>query len=139
MLSSNSYGLCDVYSSQDPIPTALKNFSISSLDLWSWFHNNEVPLCDDCNEAGIKKAYKTRESSEGSCHSLSISMAKAIEESFEVLVISSPTTGLKHVPSVHTKVVRVNRRSFAKKSRVPLCAKLYIVAELELATNNFGK
>ncbi|GJW73348.1 1,4-alpha-glucan-branching enzyme 3, chloroplastic/amyloplastic, partial [Tanacetum coccineum] len=48
----------------------------SSLDLWSWFHNNEVPLCDACNEAGIKKAYKTRERNEGSCHSLSISMAK---------------------------------------------------------------
>ncbi|GJY30208.1 mitochondrial import inner membrane translocase subunit TIM44-2 [Tanacetum coccineum] len=48
-------------------------------------------------------------------------------------------TGLKHVPSVCTKVVRVNRRSFSKKSRVPIGAKLYIVAELELATNNFGR
>ncbi|GKC77956.1 mitochondrial import inner membrane translocase subunit TIM44-2, partial [Tanacetum coccineum] len=48
-------------------------------------------------------------------------------------------TGLKHVPSVRTKVVRVNRRIFSKKSRVPIGAKLYIVAELELATNNFGR
>ncbi|GJW72734.1 protein STRUBBELIG-receptor family 2, partial [Tanacetum coccineum] len=85
------------------------------------------------------------ESSEGSCHSLPISMAKdcssiAIEESPEVSVISSPTTGLRHVPSVRTKVVRVNRRrSFAKKSRVPIGAKLYTVAELELTTNNFGR
>ncbi|KAI7729201.1 hypothetical protein M8C21_025875, partial [Ambrosia artemisiifolia] len=65
------------------IPPALKNFSMSQkeraihefiqdqwlcstsdgniglgvrsfLDLRSWFHNNEVPSCDVCNEAGIK-------------------------------------------------------------------------------------
>ncbi|KAJ0793148.1 putative transcription factor C2H2 family [Helianthus annuus] len=65
------------------IPPALKNFSMSHkekaihefiqdqwlcatsdgniglgvrsfLDLRSWFHNNEVPKCDVCNEAGIK-------------------------------------------------------------------------------------
>ncbi|GKE48672.1 non-structural maintenance of chromosomes element 1, partial [Tanacetum coccineum] len=70
-------------SSQASIPTTLKNFSMSQrdkalqefvqdqwlcdtangkfglgvrsfLDLWSWFHNNEVPLCYVCNEAGIK-------------------------------------------------------------------------------------
>lgn len=70
-------------SSQAPVPTALKNFSMSQkdkalqefvqdqwlcdtadgkiglgvrsfLDLRSWFHNNEVPPCDVCNEAGIK-------------------------------------------------------------------------------------
>lgn len=65
------------------VPTAFKNFSMSQkekslqefvqdqwlcatsdgkiglgvrsfLDLRSWFHNNEVPTCDVCNEAGIK-------------------------------------------------------------------------------------
>nr|GEV89760.1 non-structural maintenance of chromosomes element 1 homolog [Tanacetum cinerariifolium] len=69
--------------SQAPVPAALKNFSMSQkdkalqefvqdqwlcdtadgkiglgvrsfLDLRSWFHNNEVPPCDVCNEAGIK-------------------------------------------------------------------------------------
>lgn len=26
----------------------------SFLDLRSWFHNNDVPSCDVCNEAGVK-------------------------------------------------------------------------------------
>ena len=26
----------------------------SFLDLRSWFHNNEVPSCEVCNEAGVK-------------------------------------------------------------------------------------
>lgn len=83
------------------------------------------------------------ESTEGSCHSLPVSMAKdcssiALEESREASVISSPTTGLRYVPPVRTKVVRVNRRSFSKKSRVPIGAKLHTVTEMELATNNFG-
>ncbi|GJU23045.1 elongation factor Tu, mitochondrial [Tanacetum coccineum] len=60
----------------------------SSLDLWSWFHNNEVPLCDACNKAGIKKAYKTRERNEGSCHSLSISMAKGIKRKWHDYLIT---------------------------------------------------
>ncbi|XP_076912104.1 uncharacterized protein LOC143570309 [Bidens hawaiensis] len=70
-------------SSSTEIPAALRNFSLSQkekaihefiqdqwlcatsdgniglgvrsfLDLRSWFHNNEVPPCDVCNEAGIK-------------------------------------------------------------------------------------
>lgn len=85
------------------------------------------------------------DSSEGSQHSLPISMARdcssiALEESPEASVIGSPTTGPRHVPSVRTKVVRVNRRrSFAKKSRMAIGAKLYTVTELEVATNSFNR
>ncbi|XP_071687990.1 protein STRUBBELIG-RECEPTOR FAMILY 2-like [Rutidosis leptorrhynchoides] len=85
------------------------------------------------------------ESSEGSHLSLPISMARdsastVLEESPEVSLISSPATHPKHVAPVCHKVVRVNRRrSFAKKNRVPIGAKLYTVAELELATNSFSR
>lgn len=77
---SQPHGLQE-YSSQ--IPTAFKNFTMtqkdktleefvrdqwlsstsdgqiglgirSFLDLRSWFHNNEVPICEICNEAAVK-------------------------------------------------------------------------------------
>ncbi|XP_024968689.1 protein STRUBBELIG-RECEPTOR FAMILY 2 [Cynara cardunculus var. scolymus] len=92
-----------------------------------------------------RKLRRRPESSEGSRHSLPISMARdcsstALDESPEVSAISSPTAGPRHVPPVRTKVVRVNRRrSFAKKSRIPIGAKLYTVAELQLATNSFNR
>nr|XP_043618618.1 protein STRUBBELIG-RECEPTOR FAMILY 2 [Erigeron canadensis] len=87
------------------------------------------------------------ESSEGSRHSLPISIPRgtdcsstAPDESPAASVISSPTTGPRHVPPVRTKVLRVNRRrSFARKSRMPIGAKLYTVAELESATNSFNR
>ncbi|KAF5802197.1 putative protein kinase RLK-Pelle-LRR-V family [Helianthus annuus] len=61
------------------------------------------------------------------------------EVSPEVSVISSPSE-IRHVPPVRTKVVRVNRRrSFAKKSKMRIGAKLYAEGELELATNNFNR
>ncbi|KAL4571637.1 hypothetical protein LXL04_018400 [Taraxacum kok-saghyz] len=64
----------------------------------------------------------------------------ALDESPEVSVISSPTTGARHAAPTRTKVVRVNRRrSFAKKSRMPIGATLYTVAELQLATNSFDR
>ncbi|CAI9297777.1 unnamed protein product [Lactuca saligna] len=84
-------------------------------------------------------------SSEGSQPSLPVSMPRdcsstALDESPEVSVISSPTAGPRHAAPVRTKVVRVNRRrSFAKKSRMPIGATLYTVAELQLATNSFDR
>ncbi|MFS7934296.1 putative protein kinase RLK-Pelle-LRR-V family [Helianthus anomalus] len=60
------------------------------------------------------------------------------EENLEISVASSPS-GLRHFRPAHTKFVRVNRRSFAKKTRTPIGAKLYTVAELELATNSFNR
>lgn len=70
------------------IPTAFKNFSMSQkektieeliqdewlssdsdynirlgvrafLDLRSWFHSNEVPFCEVCNEPGVKVSIRT--------------------------------------------------------------------------------
>ncbi|KAJ9548281.1 hypothetical protein OSB04_020824 [Centaurea solstitialis] len=88
-----------------------------------------------------RKLRRRPESSEGSRHSLPLNCSStALEESPEASAISSPNTGTRHVPPVRTKVVRVNRRrSFAKKSRMPIGAKLYTVAELQLATNGFDR
>ncbi|KAL4295333.1 hypothetical protein GQ457_12G029500 [Hibiscus cannabinus] len=36
------------------IPAAFRNFTMSVLDLRSWFHNAGVPSCEVCNEAGLK-------------------------------------------------------------------------------------
>ncbi|KAL8236608.1 hypothetical protein R6Q59_017689 [Mikania micrantha] len=87
---------------------------------------------------------RRQESSEYSQHSLPLSIAKdhsfdAPKENQEISVINLPR-GLKHFRPAHTRFVRVNRRrSFAKKSRMPIGAKLYTVAELELATNSFNR
>ncbi|KAD5317539.1 hypothetical protein E3N88_17485 [Mikania micrantha] len=81
---------------------------------------------------------------EDSQYSLPLSIARDCSatghvESPEMSVISSPSE-IKHIPPVRTKVVKVNRRrSFAKKSKMRIGAKLYAVAELELATNNFNQ
>ncbi|KAJ0787979.1 putative protein kinase RLK-Pelle-LRR-V family [Helianthus annuus] len=89
---------------------------------------------------------RRHESSIGSRHSLPLSLARDTdcpfdvpEENLEISVASSPS-GLRHFRPAHTKFVRVNRRrSFAKKTRTPIGAKLYTVAELELATNSFNR
>ncbi|KAJ0780131.1 putative protein kinase RLK-Pelle-LRR-V family [Helianthus annuus] len=87
---------------------------------------------------------RIQESVKGSQHSLPLSItrdgsATVREVSPEVSVISSPSE-IRHVPPVRTKVVRVNRRrSFAKKSKMRIGAKLYAEGELELATNNFNR
>ncbi|XP_076907788.1 protein STRUBBELIG-RECEPTOR FAMILY 2-like [Bidens hawaiensis] len=87
---------------------------------------------------------RKQESIKGSHQSLPLSIPRdcsAIghDESPEISVISSPSE-IRHVPPTRTKVVRVNRRrSFAKKSRMRIGAKLYAVADLELATNNFNR
>lgn len=45
-----------------------------------------------------------------------------------------------HLPPVNqTKSVKVPRRSFSRKHGIPISAKLYTVAELQLATNNFNE
>ncbi|KAM0008097.1 putative protein kinase RLK-Pelle-LRR-V family [Helianthus debilis subsp. tardiflorus] len=83
---------------------------------------------------------RIQESVKASQHSLPLNgSATVLEVSPEVSVISSPSE-IRHVPPVRTKVVRVNRRrSFAKKSRMRIGAKLYAEGELELATNNFNR
>ncbi|XP_071699430.1 protein STRUBBELIG-RECEPTOR FAMILY 2-like [Rutidosis leptorrhynchoides] len=91
------------------------------------------------------KKLRRPESSDSSQHSLPVSMARdntstVLEESPEVSFISSPATHVKHVAPVRNKVVRVNRRrSFAMRNRMHIGAKLYTVAELELATNSFNR
>ncbi|KAK1420751.1 hypothetical protein QVD17_22597 [Tagetes erecta] len=90
------------------------------------------------------RKHRRQESSEGSQHSLPLSIAggsssDAPEESLEISVVGSPS-GLRRFRPAHTRFVRVNRRrSFAKKSRAPIGAKLYTVAEIELATNSFNQ
>uniref|UniRef100_A0A251UMW3 Putative STRUBBELIG-receptor family 2 n=1 Tax=Helianthus annuus TaxID=4232 RepID=A0A251UMW3_HELAN len=85
---------------------------------------------------------RRHESSIGSRHSLPLNTDCPFdvpEENLEISVASSPS-GLRHFRPAHTKFVRVNRRrSFAKKTRTPIGAKLYTVAELELATNSFNR
>ncbi|XP_076892982.1 protein STRUBBELIG-RECEPTOR FAMILY 2-like [Bidens hawaiensis] len=87
---------------------------------------------------------RRQEISEHSQHSLPLSTSRdclsdAHEESLEFSVINSPS-GLRRFRPAHTRFVKVNRRrSFAKKIRAPIGAKLYTVAELELATNSFNR
>ncbi|KAK9055463.1 hypothetical protein SSX86_026546 [Deinandra increscens subsp. villosa] len=95
-----------------------------------------------------RRKLRRQESNEDSQHSLPLNISTfcitvcssdAPDDSLEISVINSPK-GLKHFHPAHTKFVRVNRRrSFAKKSRMPIGAKLYTVAELELATNSFNQ
>lgn len=44
-----------------------------------------------------------------------------------------------HLPLVHTKVFKVTRRSFFENLKIPMSAKLYSVAEIQLATKGFGE
>lgn len=63
------------------------------------------------------------------------------EDSPAVSAINSPPLiDPRHLPPLCTKTVRVcRRRSFAKKSRIPIGVKLYSVAELQTATNSFSE
>ncbi|KAL3534204.1 hypothetical protein ACH5RR_002665 [Cinchona calisaya] len=84
-------------------------------------------------------------SSRNSLHSLAFSTNRefsstAAECSPHLSVVSSPP-GIKswHLPPVHTKTMKVSKRSFSKMSKIPISAKLYTLAELQLATNSFSE
>ncbi|XP_027174137.1 protein STRUBBELIG-RECEPTOR FAMILY 2 [Coffea eugenioides] len=57
------------------------------------------------------------------------------------LSILSSSSGIKslHLPPIRSKPMKVSRRSFSKTSKVPISAKRYTVAELQLATNSFSE
>lgn len=64
----------------------------------------------------------------------------AAECSPHLALINSPP-GIRpwHLPPVRTKAFKVYRRSFPKNTIIPICAKLYSVAELQVATSSFSK
>ncbi|PHT52921.1 Protein STRUBBELIG-RECEPTOR FAMILY 2 [Capsicum baccatum] len=52
---------------------------------------------------------------------------------------SPPLISSWQLPPAPTMTLKMsNRRSFSKKCKIPICAKVYTVAELQLATNNFS-
>ncbi|KAK3023430.1 hypothetical protein RJ639_042674 [Escallonia herrerae] len=92
------------------------------------------------------KKLRSVENSESSRQSLPMSTARAYsstvpEESPAISIRNSPPLiAPSQLPPLRTKIVRVSRRrSFSRKCRIPIGAKLYTVAELQLATNYFSK
>ncbi|KAI5671541.1 hypothetical protein M9H77_11905 [Catharanthus roseus] len=81
------------------------------------------------------------ESGESSLQSLTITMAGDSEDIPYVSELEAPPAfKFWHLPPVNqTKSVKVPRRSFSRKHGIPISAKLYTVAELQLATNNFNE
>ena len=65
----------------------------------------------------------------------------AAEESPQILALSPPTFMSRPIPTArNVRFEKIcSRRSFSKKSRIPANAKLYTVAELQLATNSFSE
>ncbi|KAL3373034.1 hypothetical protein AABB24_005174 [Solanum stoloniferum] len=52
---------------------------------------------------------------------------------------SPPLISSWQLPPAPTMTIKMsNRRSFSKKCKIPICAKLYAVADLQLATSNFS-
>ncbi|XP_017255958.1 protein STRUBBELIG-RECEPTOR FAMILY 2 isoform X3 [Daucus carota subsp. sativus] len=84
------------------------------------------------------RSLRRLESSPGSWQSLPVSTAR--EESSELSAISSPPLiDLKYLPPLRARTVRTSRRSFSRKSRVPVGTKIYSVAELQAATDSFSE
>lgn len=85
------------------------------------------------------------EGSQSSWQSLPVSTARefsstAPEDSSEVSAISSPPQiDPKYLPPLRTRTVRISRRSFSRKSRIPIGTKIYSVAELQAATDSFSE
>ncbi|GAV63935.1 Pkinase_Tyr domain-containing protein/LRR_6 domain-containing protein/LRR_8 domain-containing protein [Cephalotus follicularis] len=87
------------------------------------------------------------ESSKSTLHSLPISTAReysstAPEESPQFLAVNSfPILGSRGIPPIRRiRAEKPSRRkSFSKKFKLPSSAKLYTVAELQLATNSFSE
>ncbi|CAK9159338.1 unnamed protein product [Ilex paraguariensis] len=94
--------------------------------------------------ASARKLRKT-ESIESSRPSIPTNTARdyyftAPEESPQILGINSPPMiAPRHLPPIRTRTVRVSRRSFSKKLKIPIFARLYTVAELQSATNSFSE
>ncbi|PIN13212.1 Serine/threonine protein kinase [Handroanthus impetiginosus] len=52
---------------------------------------------------------------------------------------SSPMITPSRLPAIRTKTIKVPRRKSLSKSRMPISAKAYTVAELQIATNSFSE
>ncbi|KAK1364961.1 hypothetical protein POM88_040522 [Heracleum sosnowskyi] len=64
----------------------------------------------------------------------------APEDSSEVSTISSPPLiNPKYLRPLRTRTMRISRRSFSRKSRIPIGTKICSVAELQAATNFFSE
>ncbi|KAK2976129.1 hypothetical protein RJ640_010664 [Escallonia rubra] len=73
---------------------------------------------------------------------LIVAYSSAVPEESPAISIrnSPPLIAPSQLPPLRTKIVRVSRRrSFSRKCRIPIGAKLYTVAELQLATNYFSE
>ncbi|KAK3026793.1 hypothetical protein RJ639_040271 [Escallonia herrerae] len=73
---------------------------------------------------------------------LIVAYSSAVPEESPAISIrnSPPLIAPSQLPPLCTKIVRVSRRrSFSRKCRIPIGAKLYTVAELQLATNYFSE
>ncbi|KAA8517003.1 hypothetical protein F0562_017179 [Nyssa sinensis] len=84
--------------------------------------------------------------SEGSRNSLPLSTTREFssgppEESPQILPISSPpVVAPRQMPPNRIRTDKMyRRRSFSKKYKIPISARLYTVAELQSATNNFSE
>ncbi|GAB4843793.1 hypothetical protein Ancab_013758 [Ancistrocladus abbreviatus] len=64
----------------------------------------------------------------------------APEERLQILDLDSPPKMPSHLPSIrHITKDTTSQRSFSRKIKMPPSAKLYTVAEVQLATNNFSE
>ncbi|KAK1385759.1 hypothetical protein POM88_023494 [Heracleum sosnowskyi] len=64
----------------------------------------------------------------------------APEDSSEVSTISSPPLiNPKYLRPLRTRTMRISRRSFSRKSRIPIGTKICSVAELQAATDFFSE
>nr|CAN63788.1 hypothetical protein VITISV_000288 [Vitis vinifera] len=86
------------------------------------------------------QTHKSLEGSESALHCIPTTTVEA-EESPQILALSPPTFMSRPIPTArNVRFEKIcSRRSFSKKSRIPANAKLYTVAELQLATNSFSE
>ncbi|XP_019077132.1 protein STRUBBELIG-RECEPTOR FAMILY 2 isoform X2 [Vitis vinifera] len=85
------------------------------------------------------QTHKSLEGSESALHCIPTTTVE--EESPQILALSPPTFMSRPIPTArNVRFEKIcSRRSFSKKSRIPANAKLYTVAELQLATNSFSE
>ncbi|XP_057505840.1 protein STRUBBELIG-RECEPTOR FAMILY 2 isoform X1 [Actinidia eriantha] len=90
-----------------------------------------------------QKRSRVEISSEFSQHSLPLSTAKDYfdaQESPRISNMGSPSVAApKRIPPTQTRTDRMSRRSFSKKLKIPISAKVYTLAELQSATNGFSE
>ncbi|KAK4485379.1 hypothetical protein RD792_008018 [Penstemon davidsonii] len=94
-----------------------------------------------------KRILQSFNSSEGSMKSLPISTVQGIdfssmtaEDSPHISAIStSPMITPSRLPPIRTRTMKTSRRKSFSKSKMPINAKAYTVAELQIATNGFSE